>query len=162
MDFATLALISAVAVVGPLLALPRRWRLPVVIGELAAGIVLGRSGFDVLHAANPTFKFLADIGFALVMFEAGTRVPIRDPHLRTGLRIGVGRVLAVAVLAVPVAILLSYGFHTGHAPLYTVLLASSSAALVLPIVESLESCPSSTNSPWSCVPTWSSCSHSRR
>ena len=42
MSFATLAVISLVAIVGPLLALPRRWHLPIILGELAAGIVLGR------------------------------------------------------------------------------------------------------------------------
>jgi Kef-type K+ transport system membrane component KefB len=41
MSFATLAVISLVAIVGPLLALPRRWHLPIILGELAAGIVLG-------------------------------------------------------------------------------------------------------------------------
>ena len=33
--------IFLVAIIGPLLALPRRWHLPVSLGELAAGIVLG-------------------------------------------------------------------------------------------------------------------------
>ena len=42
MSFATLAVISLVAIVGPLLAWPRRWHPPVILGELAAGIVLGR------------------------------------------------------------------------------------------------------------------------
>jgi Kef-type K+ transport system membrane component KefB len=41
MSFATLAVISLVAIVGPLLALPRRWHLPIISGELAAGIVRG-------------------------------------------------------------------------------------------------------------------------
>jgi len=39
MSVATPALISLVAIVGPLLALPRRWHLRVMLGELAAGIV---------------------------------------------------------------------------------------------------------------------------
>jgi Kef-type K+ transport system membrane component KefB len=42
MSFATLAVISLVAIVGPLLAWSRRWHLPIILGELAAGIVLGR------------------------------------------------------------------------------------------------------------------------
>ena len=33
-----------VSIIGPLLALPRRWYLPVILGELAAGIVLGTTG----------------------------------------------------------------------------------------------------------------------
>ena len=137
MDFATLALISLVGVLGPLLALPRRWRLPVVLGELVAGIVLGHTGFDVLHAGNGTFTFLADIGFALIMFVAGSHVPVRDPNLRAGLRLGVLRAVAIGAVSVVLAIGIAHGFGTGHAALYAVLIASSSAALVLPIVDSL-------------------------
>ena len=137
MDFATLALISLVGVLGPLLALPRRWNLPVVLGELVAGIALGRTGFDVLHAGNGTFTFLADIGFALIMFVAGSHVPVRDPNLRAGLRLGVLRAVAVGAVSVVLAIGIAHGFGTGHAALYAVLIASSSAALVLPIVDSL-------------------------
>jgi Kef-type K+ transport system membrane component KefB len=46
MSCATLAVISLVAIIGPRLALPRRWHLPVILGELAAGIVLGTTGSD--------------------------------------------------------------------------------------------------------------------
>src|SRR5882724_8388309 len=100
MDFATLALIMLVGVLGPVLALPPRWHLPVVLGELAAGIVLGSTGLRVLHADNGTFTFLADIGFALVMFVAGSHVPIRNPNLRAGLRLGVLRAVAVGAVSV--------------------------------------------------------------
>jgi Kef-type K+ transport system membrane component KefB len=136
-SFATLALISGVALLGPLLALPARWHLPVVLGELVAGIALGRTGAGVLHPQDPTFMFLANVGFALIMFVAGTRVPVRDPRLRGALRTGALRVVGVGVLAVPVALLIARAFHTGHIALYAVLLASSSAALVMPIVDSL-------------------------
>jgi Kef-type K+ transport system membrane component KefB len=136
-SFAVLALISAVAVLGPVLAIPRGLHLPVVLGELIAGLVLGRTGFSVLQPGNPMFAFLASIGFSLVMFVAGTHVPIRDPQLRGALRIGVLRAVAVGVIAAPLAWLIAIAFGTGHVALYTVLLASSSAALVLPIVDSL-------------------------
>jgi Kef-type K+ transport system membrane component KefB len=136
-SFGSLALISAVAVLGPLLALPRRWHVPVVLGELVAGIALGSSGAGLLDAAEPTFASLAQIGFALVMFVAGTHVPVRDPRLRAAAGTGAWRAVAVAALAVPVGWATAAGFHTGHPALYAVLLASSSAALVLPVVDSL-------------------------
>jgi Kef-type K+ transport system membrane component KefB len=136
-DFATLALISLVGVLGPLLALPRQWQLPIVLGPLAAGIAFGSTGFGVLHADNRTFAFLANIGFALVMFVAGSHVPMRDPNLRAGLALGAMRAVGVGVVAVLFAVLIAKGFGTGHAALYAVLMSSSSAALVLPIVDSL-------------------------
>src|SRR6266496_5444197 len=99
-----MTVISLVGLLGPLLALPRRWHLPVVLGELAAGVALGPTVVNYLHAGDPTFTFLADIGFALVMFVAGSRVPIRDTATSPGLRIGALRALGIAVLAVPVAV----------------------------------------------------------
>jgi Kef-type K+ transport system membrane component KefB len=136
-DFGTLALIALVALLGPLLAVRRGWNLPVVLGELLAGIILGRSGSRTLHADNGTFTFLADVGFALVMFVAGTHVPVRDARLRSALRIGALRAVAVGVVSVGVGAALAAAFGTGHTALYAVLLSSSSAALVLPIVDSL-------------------------
>lgn len=137
MSFATLALISAVALLGPLLAAPTRWNIPVVLGELAAGIALGRTGTGTLHADDETFTLLAEVGFALVMFVAGSHVPVRDARLRPALRAGLLRALTVAALAIPAALLISHWFGTGHTALYAVLIASSSAALVLPIVDAL-------------------------
>ena len=132
-----LAVISLAALLGPLLALPKRWHLPVVLGELVAGVVLGPTVIGYLNAGNATFTFLADIGFALIMFVAGARVPLRDPNLRAGLRTGVLRAACVGLLAVVPAFLLARAFGTGHTALYAVLMASSSAALILPIVDSL-------------------------
>jgi Kef-type K+ transport system membrane component KefB len=137
MSFATLAVICAVGLAGPLLAAPTRWHLPVVLGELMAGLVLGNTGVRFLHPGETVFLTLADIGFALVMFVAGSHVPVRDASLRTALRPGLGRAVGVGVLAIGVAAAISAVFGTGHVPLYAVLMASSSAALVLPIVDSL-------------------------
>ncbi len=137
MDFAELALIALIGIAGPLLSIPARWTLPVVLGELIAGAVFGHTGFDTLHPGNATFTFLAQVGFALVMFVAGSHVPVRDGALRPALRVGILRALAVGVLSVAVGYAVSAMFGTGHPAIYAVLLASSSAALVLPIVDSL-------------------------
>ena len=137
MTFLSLALIAVIALAGPLLALPARWHLPVMLGELLAGIAIGRSGLALVDPADPTFTLLANIGFALMMFVAGTHVPVRDPQIRAALGKGSRRAMAAAAAAVVVGTGIGLLFGTGHAPLYVVLLASSSAALVLPIVDSL-------------------------
>lgn len=138
MGFAQLAVICLVAIAGPLLALRRSWHLPVVLGPLLAGLVLGRTGFGYLDAADPSFTFLADIGFALVMFVAGTHVPVGNPAIRPALRTGMLRAVLVGVVAAGLGVVLADRFGIDHAPLYAVLMASSSAALILPIVDSLD------------------------
>ncbi|MFH5208750.1 cation:proton antiporter [Antrihabitans sp. NCIMB 15449] len=137
MSFSTLALIMAIGLAGPLLAARKSWNIPVVLGELAAGIVFGATGFAIIDASEPTFTFLADVGFAVTMFVAGTHVPVRDPAVRSAIGKGAGRAALVGVLAAVLAVALAHVFDTGHAALYAVLLASSSAALILPIVDSL-------------------------
>ncbi|NYE95829.1 Kef-type K+ transport system membrane component KefB [Psychromicrobium silvestre] len=136
MSFAVLALVMALGLFGPLLATPRRWQIPVVIGELLAGLLIGRTGFNVVDSADPTFSLLGNIGFALIMFVAGTHVPLRNTQLRSALAKGAGRAVAVAALSVAFAVVIALSFSILHAPLYAVLIASSSAALVLPIIES--------------------------
>ncbi|RIU23307.1 cation:proton antiporter, partial [Mycobacteroides abscessus] len=129
--FPTLAIVVIVGMIGPLLALNTRLRIPVVIGELLAGIIIGRTGFGWIDAFDPTFKMFADVGFALVMFVAGTHVPVRDKTMRASLPQAALRAIVVGAVAAVLGVLLANVFHTGHAPLYAVLIASSSAALVL-------------------------------
>jgi Kef-type K+ transport system membrane component KefB len=136
-SFLDLAVVCAVALAGPILATPRGWHLPVVLGELLAGVVLGATGFDVLDASEPTFSFLGSCGFVLVMFVAGTHVPVRDPRLRTALSTGATRAAVVGVAALALGYAVASLVGTSHALVYAVLMASSSAALVLPIVDSL-------------------------
>lgn len=137
MSFATLAVVVLVGIFGPLLALPARWHVPVVLGELLAGVALGRTGAGYLQPGDATFTLLAQVGFALVMFVAGSHVPMRDPALRPALRVGAIRAVVVVAAATVLGFALSTSFGTGHAALYAVLMASSSAALILPIVDSL-------------------------
>jgi Kef-type K+ transport system membrane component KefB len=136
-SFNTLALLAAVGFAGPLLASVPRLRIPVIIGELVAGLVLGRTGFGVVDVANPTFQLLANIGFALVMFIVGTHVPIRDRRMRSAVSPALVRVVLVGAVAAALGVGLSAEFGTDHAALYAVLIASSSAALALPVIDSL-------------------------
>jgi len=137
MTFWHFLLIGLIALLGPLLVLPTTWRLPVVLGELIGGLVLGRTGFGVLDAGDPTFTFLANLGFALTMFVVGSHVPIRDESLRPAMARGLLRAIAVGVLAGILGFAMAQIFDTGHGAVYAVLMASSSAALVLPTVDSL-------------------------
>lgn len=135
--FPTLALLTAVGFAGPVLASVPRLRIPVIVGELVAGLVIGKTGLGLVDASNPTFQLFANIGFALVMFVVGSHVPVRDPAMRSV----VPKALARAVLAGAAAAALGFGlaaqFGTGHGALYAVVMASSSAAMALPMIDSL-------------------------
>lgn len=135
--FATLALVTAIGFVGPLLAAIPRLRIPVVVGELFAGLVVGNSGFGIIDVGNSTLQFLANIGFALVMFVVGTQIPVRGLRLRSALPLAAARAALVGTTAACLGLVLAFEFHRGHAALYAVLMSSSSAALALPVIQSL-------------------------
>lgn len=135
--FPTLALITVIGLTGPALAAVPQLRVPVVIGELTAGIVFGRTGFGIIDHSDPTFTLLANIGFALVMFVVGTHVPVRDTTLRSALPKALLRAVLVGAVAAVLGVVIARGFGTGHAALYAVVMASSSAALALPVIDGL-------------------------
>jgi len=135
--FNTLAVLTAVGFAGPLLAALPRARIPVIIGELTGGLIIGKTGFGIVDDANPTFQLFANIGFALVMFVVGTHVPVRDPALRSAAPRALVRAIVIGAVAAALGVGLAAAFGTGHAALYAVLMASSSAALALPVIDSL-------------------------
>jgi len=135
MTLETLALVGAVALLGPLLSAGTRWRVPVVIGELVAGMIIGASGLHLVDTTDATFSFLATLGFGLTMFVAGTHVPLRDARLRPALGRGALHAIVVGIAAACAGWALAAVFDTGHAAIYAVVMASSSAALVLPAVQ---------------------------
>jgi Kef-type K+ transport system membrane component KefB len=135
MGFETLLLIGLAGLGGPLLALSGRHFVPVVIGEIAAGVVIGRTGFGAIDPNDATTSFLAMVGFAMLMLTVGMHLPLRDPRLSASLREGAGLAAAVAVLAVPAGFAAAAIAGTRHAALYAVVLASGSAAVLLPSLE---------------------------
>lgn len=137
MSFGVLVVIVLAGLAGPLLGAGRRVLVPVVVGELLAGLVLGRSGFGWLHPDEPTTAFLADIGFAMVMFTAGMHVPLGNPALVRRLGRGAFAALVVAAVAVPAGWLAAHLAHVGHPGVYAVVLGSGSAAVLVPALEEL-------------------------
>ncbi|NKQ52848.1 cation:proton antiporter [Amycolatopsis sp. K13G38] len=135
MDLFALAVALLAGLAGPLLAAPRRLRVPIVVGEILLGVLVGRTGFGWVHSDNPVLSFVATAGFALVMLVAGSHVPLRHAALRVAAGRGALLAVVVGVLAVPVGLGVAALVGTGHGLLYVVLLASSSAALVMPVLD---------------------------
>ena len=135
MSFGTLALIGICGLAGPLLSAAGQGLVPAVVGEIVAGVIVGRTGLQLLDTANTTLSFLSDVGFAMLMFSVGMNVPLREKGVlasldRGALAAGVGGLLAVGA-----GVLVSWIGGAGHPAVYAVLVASGSAAVVLPIVQ---------------------------
>lgn len=75
---------------------------PAVLGELLAGIVLGGSLLNILHAGDPTIHAFAEIGVLVLLFEIGLHTDLRA-------LVGVGSV-ALTVATVGVVLPFALGF----------------------------------------------------
>jgi len=135
--FAQLTVLVLAGLAGPALSLTRLGLVPVVIGELLAGVILGNTGFGVIDArAQPLVVFSA-IGFAMLMLSAGARVDVGSPDIRRGFRRGVTSFAAVVAVAVPLGLAIDAATGLGRPLLLVVLIAGSSAAIVFPIFAEL-------------------------
>ena len=133
-DLGLLALIFAAALLGPALTLATRGALPAVVGELVAGVILGRTALKIVDPAKGDFALLYELGFLTLMFTVGMRVPLHDQRIRGA--IGKGAVAAAAV--VPLALASGLVAHLaggGPALVYAVVIGSSSAAIALPVID---------------------------
>ncbi|MCD7102101.1 cation:proton antiporter domain-containing protein [Pseudoclavibacter sp. 13-3] len=132
MTLLTLLAITVVALLGPMLSWVTRWRTPVLVGQILGGLLIGGTGLGWVDASDSMFTLLADLGFALTMFVAGSQIPVRNPELRPLLWKGLLRAAAVASAALALGAIISLTLHSPDWLIYAVVLGSSSAALALP------------------------------
>ena len=72
--FLSLLLITSLAASVPLLASRlKRLQLPIVVGEIIAGMIVGRSGLDLIEPSQ-ALEFLTIFGFTYLMFISGLEV----------------------------------------------------------------------------------------
>jgi Kef-type K+ transport system membrane component KefB len=135
MSFGTLVLIVLAGLGGPLLGFSTRRFVPVVVGEILAGILVGPAVLGTVHPADPTISTLGEVGFAMLMLTVGMHLPLRDRRLAASARTGGLLAAIVCVLAVPAGLLAAIVAGSGHAAVYAVVLASGSAAVLLPAIQ---------------------------
>jgi Kef-type K+ transport system membrane component KefB len=133
--YTSLALLVLAGLLGPLLASGRRLRVPVLVGELIGGIVLGRTGLNLIDPGAQPFPIFASLGFAMLMLEAGTEVDIASKPLREGaFRAGLAFLLTLAA-SIPLGFAIGVLLGVNHVALFVVLLVGSSAAVAFPTIQ---------------------------
>ena len=96
-----LLLITGLAVLVPVLARGfQKLQIPIVVGEIVAGMVIGKSGFDLIPHTE-TLTFLAEFGFTFLMFLSGLEVDM-EQLVGTGVR---GKKQRLWTQPVPLALL---------------------------------------------------------
>ncbi len=118
--FVSLLFITVLAAVVPVVvSRVRIVRLPIVVGEIAAGILIGKSGLNLVQS-TPTLDFLAGFGFAFLMFLS--RLEINFNALVTGAggdtpRLRWQRPVPLAILIFSATVLLALGIGAALAAL---------------------------------------------
>jgi Kef-type K+ transport system membrane component KefB/Trk K+ transport system NAD-binding subunit len=120
-------------------------RLPIVVGEILAGIAIGQSGLNLVEP-SPTLNFLAEFGFTFLMFLSGLEVSFQT--LFTASEVGDGRPrwqrpIPLALLSFGVTILLAMLAGLGltnaglaRSPiLMGLILSTTSLGIVMPILK---------------------------
>lgn len=147
-SFVPLLVVVGLAFFAPLVTSRiRRIRIPAVVAEILAGIVVGESGLKLV-GHDTTLDVLALLGFAYLMFLSGLEVdfaailPRRDVALaswrqRLGSPLGLG--LGTFVLTLLIALLASLGLHLLDAAddpwLMALILSTTSLGLVVPVLK---------------------------
>ena len=74
-SYVPLLIVLALAFSVPVVLLRfRRFGIPIVVGEILAGMIVGRSGLRLVPASDPILDLLAELGFVFLMFLAGLEV----------------------------------------------------------------------------------------
>ena len=134
-----LALVLLLGLVGPFLALPRRFAIPVAVGELLIGVVFGQSLLGLIEPNLPSLKLISQIGFALVMMVTASHIDLTRFFSKKDLFRASRNVLISAAVALVLSAGIVQLLHLSSMfGLVFVLLISSSAAVFLPAVQSLE------------------------
>lgn len=131
-EFLTLVTVAVLAFLAP--GLSKRLKMPVVVGEIALGMLVGVGAFVMRHlgyATLPTgegIAFLAEIGFILLLFLAGLEIDFNTLEDRGPLPIiiGLGVFAATLGIAYLVTSRLGYGFFGA------LVLSTTSVGIVVP------------------------------
>ena len=74
-SFVPLLIVFFLAFIVPMILLRfKNLRIPIVVGELIAGIIIGQSGLGWVEPHDPVLELLAEFGFVFLMFLSGVEI----------------------------------------------------------------------------------------
>jgi Kef-type K+ transport system membrane component KefB/Trk K+ transport system NAD-binding subunit len=141
--FLPLLLVVVLAMVVPLL-LARFRRIPVVVGEIVAGIVIGPSVLGLVNGYENILELLAEIGFAFLMFLSGLEIDFSilfaaskrnqedglSPLMLAGLSF-----LLTLFLSLPIGFGLTSAGFVRDPWMMTLILSTTSLGIVVPVLK---------------------------
>ena len=142
-SFVPLLLVVVLAFLVPVL-ISRFRRVPVVVGEILAGIIVGPSVLGLVHGEEPTLGLLSEIGFAFLMFLSGLEIDFSILFAASQRKQANGpSALVLAGLSFVLTLILSLGMGFGLSTagfvrdpwMMTLILSTTSLGIVVPILK---------------------------
>lgn len=130
----TFAILLAVILTVP--PLFEKLRLPGLVGLIAAGVILGPNGLNILQTKQPTMELLSDIGLVYLMFVAGLEVDMEQFRKTKYRSAGFGSLTFIVPLIFGTTVGRVFGFDWNASILIGSLFASHTL-LAYPIVSRL-------------------------
>jgi Kef-type K+ transport system membrane component KefB len=148
--FQSLLLLTVLAALVPVVVrqIRRVVPLPIVVGEILAGIVIGQSGLNLVQE-SPVLDFLAEFGFIFLMFLSGLEVnlngitetrgaPMPRPFSQRPGWLASLNFLLTLVLALLVGLALWRAGMTRNPILMGLILSTTSVGIVMPVLKERE------------------------
>src|SRR3954467_11679765 len=134
LHFGGLLLVVTVAFAAPfLLGLAPRLRLPSVVVEIVAGILIGPSVLGWVHVDDP-IAVLALIGLAFLLFLAGLEIEFE--HLRGRvLKLAFGGWIVSFVIGIAAGLVLKAAGLVDSPLLVAIILAATSLGIIIPVLK---------------------------
>lgn len=143
-NFHSLLLVIILAFSAPLLAHTfRRWQFPVVVLEIAAGVIFGKSLFNVI-TPDANLAFLSSFGFAYLMFLSGLEMNVqgllpskqlRLPWWKTPFVLSLGRLSVVFGFSLLTCLFLKRAGFIEDALFIAFLLCNTSLGVVMAVLK---------------------------
>jgi Kef-type K+ transport system membrane component KefB/Trk K+ transport system NAD-binding subunit len=124
----------------------RRFRLPIVVGEIIAGIIVGRSGFGWVQHHEIVLDLLAELGFVFLMFLSGMEIDFSNLGLTSSgkkdpkqpwspIRIGVISFTFTLVLSTLIGLAFTRANLASSPWMIALILSTTSLGVVVPVLK---------------------------
>ena len=114
--------------------LMRRLSQSTVVGYLLTGLIAGPSGLSLISNAG-TVEHLAEIGVALLLFTVGVEFSLERLARMKQIALGGGSLQVGMTVLLTMSVLMVFGTPAGHALFWGFLVAVSSTAIVMKLLE---------------------------
>ncbi len=142
-SFLPLLLVVVLAFLVPVF-LSRVRRIPLVVGEILVGIIVGPSVLGLVHGDEPILELLAEIGFAFLMFLSGLEIDFsvlfaasRDRQEKgpSPLYLAIFSFLLTVLFALGAGFSLASAGYVRDPWIMTLILSTTSLGIVVPVLK---------------------------